>query len=473
VRRRVDGARRAWLDWQAAAGKLDGEDGRVREKQAAAEDARAGAAAWGREWTEAVAKLGLPATAGRPEAEAALAAWEEIRQRLANMGQTARRLEGVRESNRAFREALSRLVQALGAAGGGIDPARDPEGAVKELVSRLGAARESAAGRARMAAGHSAAVAEAEGSRRAFRAASDALDMLRSSHGLAPEADVLAIAEEAEARRRCAAELEERRRALANASDGLDEADVRREVAATPPDAAVAELAALEEEEARFVEEGQAAAQRETTARHALDALAGRKGVAASAQQARNAAQAAATHLERWLRLTAAKSMVERALERYRAENQHPLVARGGEIFAALAGTGDNPIARLDVAYRDGSDPALVGVRRDGSECPVAGMSEGTRDQLFLSLRIAAVEQHAGANEPMPFIADDLFTTSDEARTARGLAALAELGRSTQVILFTHHEHVAAASAALPADAVKVHPLSLAHPPTTARALAS
>jgi uncharacterized protein YhaN len=184
--------------------------------------------------------------------------------------------------------------------------------------------------------------------------------------------------------------------------------------------------------------------------------------------------RAAEAHIvERWLRLTAAKALVERALERYRAENQHPLVTRGGQIFSAMAGTGDNPMVRLDVAYRDGADPMLVGVRRDGSECPVAGMSEGTRDQLFLSLRIAAVEQHAAANEPVPFIADDLFATSDDARTARGLAALTEFGRSTKVILFTHHEHVMAAASALPTAAVQVHRLAMMPSSAAERALAS
>ncbi len=473
VRLRIDSARRIWLGRQTAARKLEDEEDRVREKLAVAEDARAEVAAWNAKWTEAMGRLTLPADAGRPEAEAALAAWDEIRQRLAGMGQTAQRLEGIRSSAGDFRGALSRLVQALGADGAGLDAARDPEGTVGALVSRLGTARESAAARARIVAGHSAAVTAAEDARRAFRAADDACGVLRSIHGLAPEADVLAIADEVEARRRCAAELEERRRALAGTSDGLGEPDVRREVAATAPDAAVAELAALEDQETRLVEAAQAAAQRDTTARHALDALAGRRGAAASAQQARNAAQAAAAHVERWLRLTAAKALVERALERYRAENQHPLVTRGGEVLAVMAGTGDNPMVRLDVAYRDGADPALVGVRRDGSECPVAGMSEGTRDQLFLSLRIASVEQHAAANEPVPFIADDLFVTSDEARTARGLAALAELGRSTQVILFTHHEHVIAAASALPTAAVQVHRLAMMSSSTTARALAS
>ena len=49
----------------------------------------------------------------------------------------------------------------------------------------------------------------------------------------------------------------------------------------------------------------------------------------------------------------------------------------------------------------------------------------------------------------MPFVADDLFVHFDDARTAAGLEVLAELGRSTQVILFTHHERVVELARAL------------------------
>lgn len=42
----------------------------------------------------------------------------------------------------------------------------------------------------------------------------------------------------------------------------------------------------------------------------------------------------------------------------------------------------------------------------------VSGLSEGTRDQLFLSLRIAAIELQLKHKRPLPFIADDLFSTS-------------------------------------------------------------
>jgi uncharacterized protein YhaN len=69
-------------------------------------------------------------------------------------------------------------------------------------------------------------------------------------------------------------------------------------------------------------------------------------------------------------------------------------------------------------------------------------MSTGTRDQLWLALRIAALERRAVDVEPMPFLGDDLFDSSDESRAAAMLAAVGELARHTQVLLFTHHAHI-------------------------------
>jgi chromosome segregation protein len=65
------------------------------------------------------------------------------------------------------------------------------------------------------------------------------------------------------------------------------------------------------------------------------------------------------------------------------------------------------------------------------------------RDQLYLALRLAYLEDYANRAEPAPFIGDDLFATFDEDRTANGLAALAAIGDKIQPIVFTHHRHVA------------------------------
>jgi len=69
-------------------------------------------------------------------------------------------------------------------------------------------------------------------------------------------------------------------------------------------------------------------------------------------------------------------------------------------------------------------------------------MSSGTRDQLYLSLRLATAETYL-QGEPLPFIVDDVLVNFDEERTAATLQVLRDMGRHTQVILFTHHRHLA------------------------------
>jgi uncharacterized protein YhaN len=84
-------------------------------------------------------------------------------------------------------------------------------------------------------------------------------------------------------------------------------------------------------------------------------------------------------------------------------------------------------------------------------------MSEGTVDQLYLALRLAAVEQAAAAGVRLPFLADDLFINFDDDRAKAGFQVLSELARSTQVLFFTHHQHLLPlAEAALGADVVTV-----------------
>ena len=91
----------------------------------------------------------------------------------------------------------------------------------------------------------------------------------------------------------------------------------------------------------------------------------------------------------------------------------------------------------------DGSGkPILLGVRPNDEEVHVDGMSDGSRDQLYLSLRLATLEQHLSKGEPMPFVVDDILIGFDDNRTRVCIEVLAELAASTQVLLFTHHRRV-------------------------------
>ena len=69
-------------------------------------------------------------------------------------------------------------------------------------------------------------------------------------------------------------------------------------------------------------------------------------------------------------------------------------------------------------------------------------MSEGTADQLYLALRLAALELRRPSHPPMPLVLDDTLITSDDARAANILRALARFAEEGQVLIFTHHRHL-------------------------------
>jgi uncharacterized protein YhaN len=90
----------------------------------------------------------------------------------------------------------------------------------------------------------------------------------------------------------------------------------------------------------------------------------------------------------------------------------------------------------------------------------IEGMSEGTRDQLYLALRMAALELHLEQTVPLPFIADDLFINYDDGRARAGLEALARLSEMTQVIFLSHHEHLVPLARSVFGDRLNVLTLS-------------
>jgi uncharacterized protein YhaN len=87
---------------------------------------------------------------------------------------------------------------------------------------------------------------------------------------------------------------------------------------------------------------------------------------------------------------------------------------RAGELFQLLTG-GSFIGAEEELDDRD--NPRLVGRRDSKRTVSIEGMSKGTRDQLYLSLRLAYLEGYSKEVEAADFIGDDLLTSWDEKRT--------------------------------------------------------
>lgn len=79
----------------------------------------------------------------------------------------------------------------------------------------------------------------------------------------------------------------------------------------------------------------------------------------------------------------------------------------------------------------------------DGKVLPVEVLSRGTREQLFVSLRLALVAAFARRGIHLPMILDDVFVNFDAGRTKTAVSVLREFARDGhQLMVFTCHEHV-------------------------------
>jgi len=142
---------------------------------------------------------------------------------------------------------------------------------------------------------------------------------------------------------------------------------------------------------------------------------------------------------DQYTRLRLATMVLQNEIERYREEHQDPVLRIASGYFAQLT---LHSFAGLRTDIDDTGNPVLVGVRADKSRLGVAAMSAGTRDQLYLALRLATLEWRLASSEPLPFIVDDILVNFDDARARATLETLADLGEKNQVILFTHHRRI-------------------------------
>ena len=139
---------------------------------------------------------------------------------------------------------------------------------------------------------------------------------------------------------------------------------------------------------------------------------------------------------EQYIQIKLAHVLLQKGIEHYRNQNQDPILKRASELFARLT---LQSFVGLMVDYDEKDQPVLMGVRENGDKVPVDGMSDGTTDQLYLSLRVASIEKYVNENEPIPFIVDDILVHFDDIRSKETLKILLELSKHTQIIFFTHH----------------------------------
>ena len=157
--------------------------------------------------------------------------------------------------------------------------------------------------------------------------------------------------------------------------------------------------------------------------------------------------------------LRVSSNVLRKAIEQFGEQNKGELLDMAGVFFATLT---HGAFSGLVVDYDD-ERPVIAG-RKSNVPAPVRveAMSEGASDQLYLALRLAYLSSWIDRHEPLPLILDDVLMAFDDDRAAAALKAFSALSEKTQIILFTHHRHVAQiARDTIPKDVLTVQELGL------------
>jgi len=137
---------------------------------------------------------------------------------------------------------------------------------------------------------------------------------------------------------------------------------------------------------------------------------------------------------ERWTVLALAHEMLARSRAAYEEAHRPAVVQAAERHFAEWTG------GRYGRIIAPLGQPIEGVERNDGLRVPLAGLSRGTSEQLYLALRFGLVERFVETSkEPLPIVMDDILVNFDDDRAARAARSIEELSKGCQVIYFTCH----------------------------------
>ena len=144
------------------------------------------------------------------------------------------------------------------------------------------------------------------------------------------------------------------------------------------------------------------------------------------------------TAVDRWKVLTITQRLLAHVKDDYERNRQPETLCEASKYLARL--TGDR---YRRVWTRFGENSLLVDDHQNAT-LPIEVLSHGTREQLFLSLRLALVSLFARRGVSLPMVLDDVLVNFDQERAAAAVDVMIEFAeRGHQLLMFTCHEHLA------------------------------
>jgi len=401
---------------------------------------------WVQDWGRAIDGLGLKPDVHPEQATEAFDQLLAFFEKLDKSEELRKRIYGIDQVSEKFEKKVFEIADGIGFKRDG----QTPITIAAQLNRGLNEAREARASLQKIKIQEKEIAEEIEDADIVIRSAQAQLARLRDQARVETNVELETAGESSRKMRELQQKLDTIEQELTRNGDGLSIPEMEKEANESDIDAIEGELESVSSELKILQANRDTLRDQRQTLRNEIKAKDGSAEAAIASEEAEQQLATMVSGVEQYLRLQIAALILDQRIEDYRKKNQAPVLARAGELFSKLTlGSYANLRDELD----DSGTPILLGVRPNDVEVSVDGMSDGTRDQLYLSLRLATLEQHLTKGEPMPFVVDDILIGFDDHRTRVCLEVLAELALSTQVLLFTHHKRVLELAAELEAKA--------------------
>lgn len=391
---------------------------------------------WKKEWEAAISKAKLDGcTASVATVEAAVELVDGIHEKL-NKVQSIRRdrIETMQADLARFQDDADRLARELDETLVGVEHIDIS----KELGRRLVAANTAKQEAERIRRELDTARTGVKKAQEQVASAEAQLQPLFRADGVKTAEALFPLIERSDKKRGLLAAIETAKHNLAVSGDGMTLDEIAAEVDSIEASTLQVNLSEVINSLSASVKKQAELATEKAKVEQSLAAISGHANAAIAEAKRQEALAMMADAAERYIKVATAAKLLRWAIDQYRDQKQGPMLSRAGAFFSQLTLGG---FKRLVVDYE--KEPlALTAIRTDGQRVEISGMSEGTRDQLYLALRLAALELHLGQAKALPFVADDLFVNFDDDRAMAGLSALAELSKQTQIVFLSHHEHL-------------------------------
>ena len=391
---------------------------------------------WSQKWTPLVSALFLPESCTPDQVGAALAILEKVFEHLKDADRLQYRLKRIGDNIEQFEKRALQLVAA-------IDPSLDSVDAgvaVTQLHLRLVEAGKGETQREELEGENTKDAAEMSSCFSKAERAENALNKLKELAKCDDDHQLEATITAAEKRAEKQDEYDRIAVGLIERNSLSDVGQIEEEASGYELDSLQSEILSGEDRQKALQDEVFKTGGEHGKLLHEFERLQSSEESTLQAQKAEDAVARVRPAVSQYVRLRLASEVLQRAIESYREKHQGPVLSRASELFSSLT-LGDH--CGLTTGFGDDDKPVLVAIRKNREQVPIEGLSDGTRDQLYLALRLAAIEHHVETVSPCPVILDDILINSDDARASAALKVIGDLAKRTQVLFFTHHRRLA------------------------------